>query len=152
MPGVIVYQLRCALGHEWEGWFPGMEDFERQQKAGRVVCPVCDVPDVRRVPSGTPVTHAAPVAPAPPPAASAQAMSVPAPQHVRAAFVHALHRYAREHCEDVGPAFATEARKIHEGGAPERGIRGTTTSEEEDALERDEIPFVKLPALPEQDS
>ena len=48
---MIVFDLGCAHGHRFEGWFPSGEDFERQQGAGLVRCPVCDAAEVSRLPS-----------------------------------------------------------------------------------------------------
>jgi hypothetical protein len=48
--------------------------------------------------------------------------------------------------EDVGPAFAEEARRIHNQDAPERAIRGVTTPAEARALVEEGIPVLPLPA------
>jgi hypothetical protein len=50
--------------------------------------------------------------------------------------------------EDVGPAFAEEARKIHYQEAPERSIRGQTTSDEAQALREEGINVFALPEIP----
>jgi hypothetical protein len=50
--------------------------------------------------------------------------------------------------EDVGTRFADEARAIHHGDAPERGIRGQATEQERAALRDEGIEVVSLP-LPE---
>jgi hypothetical protein len=47
--------------------------------------------------------------------------------------------------EDVGDEFAREARKIHYGEAPERGIRGQTTREEALELLEEGIDVMPLP-------
>ena len=38
---MILFALRCALGHQFEGWFPDGDGFETQQKAGQISCPEC---------------------------------------------------------------------------------------------------------------
>ena len=38
---MILFTLRCAHGHEFEGWFRDGEGFEAQQKAGEIACPHC---------------------------------------------------------------------------------------------------------------
>ena len=50
--------------------------------------------------------------------------------------------------DDVGSRFAEEARKIHYGEVPERGIRGRATPDETDALLDEGIAVLQLP-LPE---
>ena len=38
---MILFTLRCANGHEFEGWFRDGDGFETQQKAGEIACPEC---------------------------------------------------------------------------------------------------------------
>ena len=47
--------------------------------------------------------------------------------------------------ENVGDRFADEARRIHDGSADERPIRGVATSEEREALAEEGIAVVALP-------
>jgi hypothetical protein len=47
--------------------------------------------------------------------------------------------------EDVGPRFAEEARRIHYGEKPQRGIRGQATPEEREALLEEGIETVAIP-------
>lgn len=49
--------------------------------------------------------------------------------------------------ENVGARFAQEARRIHEGEADERPIRGTATPQERAELADDGIDVVSLPAF-----
>ena len=59
-----------------------------------------------------------------------------------------------ETCDDVGDAFAEEARKIHYGEAEDRdlsrGIYGNATEEEAEALHEEGIEIVKMPWLPKE--
>jgi hypothetical protein len=50
-----------------------------------------------------------------------------------------------ENTEDVGEKFADEARKMHYGDAPERGIRGLASSEEREALKEEGIDVMSMP-------
>ena len=56
-----------------------------------------------------------------------------------------LRRRIEAQSEDVGRRFATEARRIHEGRAPERPIIGEARSSEARALLEDGIPVAPLP-------
>jgi hypothetical protein len=47
--------------------------------------------------------------------------------------------------EDVGENFAEEARRIHYGEKPARGIRGQATPEERAALQEDGIETLSIP-------
>jgi hypothetical protein len=50
--------------------------------------------------------------------------------------------------EDVGKAFAEEARKIHYKEAPERSIRGQTTVDEAESLRDEGIEVLAVPMIP----
>lgn len=43
---MILFKLRCARGHEFEGWFRDGDQFEAQRKAGEISCPECGHPKV----------------------------------------------------------------------------------------------------------
>ena len=58
LPGVaigkdrmIVFDLVCAHGHRFEGWFASSDAFDEQQGRKLVRCPVCDHEHVERLPS-----------------------------------------------------------------------------------------------------
>ncbi|MBS1142803.1 MAG: hypothetical protein H6R14_209 [Proteobacteria bacterium] len=55
------------------------------------------------------------------------------------------------HSEDVGSAFADEARKIHYNEAPQRPIRGQASEDECEALRDEGIQILSLPAAKEED-
>ena len=66
---------------------------------------------------------------------------------VEAAFLKGI-RELMNRTEDVGAAFAEEARRIHYHEAPERNIRGQTTHDEAESLREEGIEVLALPALP----
>ena len=112
---MIVFDLACAHGHRFEGWFASGEEFERQQGAGLVRCPVCD--DARRraraVGAGARAQGA-------PPAQPVAAVPAPAARRPPTApwpacppeLVGKLREIVRN-TENVGDRFPEEARKIH---------------------------------------
>ena len=150
---MIVFDLQCPDSHRFEGWFASAEDYERQLAAGQIACPVCAAPQVRKVPSARINKHKGPreeAAPKPAAAASAVTPAAPAPkpaptqQMTLAAFIdHVL-----VNSEDVGTRFAEEARKIHQGEAPRRSIRGQATAAETEALLEEGVPVMPLPIPP----
>mgnify|MGYP003365295553 CR=1 FL=1 len=71
---MIHYQLHCAAGHDFDGWFKDIAAFDKQAKRGLLECPVC---------GGTKVARAL-MAPAVPRKAHALPAAVPAP----APFLH----------------------------------------------------------------
>ena len=46
-----VFDLRCAQGHGFEGWFGSEEDFQSQLSRGLVTCPLCGDAHVDKLPS-----------------------------------------------------------------------------------------------------
>lgn len=141
-----VYNLSCDKDHMFEGWFASQDDFDAQNARGLVTCPLCDSPQVRRLPTAARLNLGAArddadAAKAPTPAQQAM---LPPQAAMQALFIRALREIA-EKTEDVGDRFAEEARRIHYKEAPERGIRGVTTREEAQALQEEGISVVPLP-------
>ncbi|WP_374328902.1 DUF1178 family protein [Azonexus sp.] len=151
---MIIYDLSCDNAHRFEGWFRSAEDFEAQLAQHIVRCPQCDSDDVRRVPSAVAIggAHAEPAAV--PVSSNARAGTatalMPAGEQIAAAY-RQLIRAIMENSEDVGNAFADEARKIHYNEAPERSIRGQATPDECEALRDEGIEIMNLPALGDED-
>lgn len=65
------------------------------------------------------------------------------------AAIKELHDKVTENTVDVGNNFAAEARKIHDGDAPERAIRGQASMKQAKELWEDGIAVLPLPALPD---
>ena len=61
--------------------------------------------------------------------------------------LRAMRRLVAE-TEDVGARFAEEARRIHYGEAPGRGIRGQATPAQTAELLEEGIPVLPLPLPP----
>ena len=59
-----------------------------------------------------------------------------------------LRRQVEENSDYVGKDFASEARKIHLGEAPDRAIYGEAKAEEAKALIEDGVPVAPLPFVP----
>ena len=140
---MIVFDLRCAHGHGFEGWFASSEEFDRQHDALLVRCPVCDDARVERLPSAR-VRVKKSAATMDPPAESA-----PTGEHV-AGFPADLVAKLREvvrNTEDVGERFPEEARRIHYQETPARAIRGKASREDADALTEEGIEFSALPPI-----
>jgi hypothetical protein len=153
---MIHYQLRCASGHEFDGWFKDSGGFEMQAASGFLSCPSCGSIEVERalmmpgIPRKgrelVPAPDAVPEGPAGLPAAGGMM-----PDSVRAA-LHKLREEVEKNCDYVGADFAEEARRIHNGEATPRGIYGESTDEEAEALEEEGISFARIPWAPRNDS
>lgn len=137
-----VLNLRCANGHGFEGWFASDEDYMDQNGRGLVECPLCADKVITRMPSAPRLnlSGAREAEPAPKPQAAQ-------PADLQAAFMKAV-REMIQRTEDVGTRFAEEARRIHYGEAPERGIRGKASPEEREALRDEGIETFALPVPP----
>ncbi|MFI4929483.1 MAG: DUF1178 family protein [Burkholderiales bacterium] len=141
-----VLNLRCSNGHGFEGWFASDEEFMEQNGGGALQCPLCADSVITRLPSaprlnlsgareGVPSERAVATVPAAadPQAGELQAMWLKAVRHVLA------------HTEDVGERFAEEARRIHYGETPERGIRGQVSAQQRDELVDEGIEIIAMP-------
>ncbi len=143
---MIVFDLQCAAGHRFEGWFASAEDFAGQRTRGLVSCPSCGGHQVERVPSATRYNAGAVEAPQPKPEKQAEAGKDP--------FAIAQMLYSRlldemlRTSEDVGADFPAEARRIHYKEAPERSIRGLATDREHQELVDEGVPVMRLPVPP----
>lgn len=147
---MIIYDLCCDNDHRFEGWFRSADDFEAQLERHFVSCPQCDSHQVRRVPSAVAIGSSAATAPAVPSGALSGTAMMPAGRQVMALY-RQLVQAVVESCEDVGPAFVEEARKMHYNEVPERPIRGDASEEECEALRDEGIAVIRLPSIKDEE-
>lgn len=147
---MIVYDLQCASGHRFEGWFVSSEDFASQRARGLVNCPSCGMQQVERVPSVTRFNSGAPQ----PQEAEKSSEKRPDDLAGKDPLAIAQILYSRmidemlQKSDDVGTAFPEEARRIHYKEAPSRSIRGQASREEHAELLEEGIPVLRLPIPP----
>jgi hypothetical protein len=139
---MIIYDLACRGGHRFEGWFRSAGDFDAQLSKGLLTCAICGSDEVRKLPSAPYVHASSSDAPPPPIAAPERAAAV---AEVAPAVLRKLVEAIVRETEDVGPRFAEEARRMHAGDSPERGIRGQATSREVRELADEGIDVVPIP-------
>ena len=137
---MIVFDLVCAQGHRFEGWFASGDAFEDQQKMKLVSCPMCDELQVERLPSARVRVPKGEAAVDAPKAADAQEAVSGLPADLLARLREVVRK-----TEDVGERFTEEARKIHYNESPQRAIRGRATKEDAEALKDEGIEFQTLP-------
>jgi hypothetical protein len=142
---MVVYDLICARGHRFEGWFDSLKDLSSQLAARILVCPVCGEGRVSRRPSTfglvrTGRTEEKPAENSPPRSLQASALEM------FRRWSEFSQRLEREF-DDVGHGFADEALKMHYGVAKRRGIRGLSTESQEEMLRKEGIEFFKVPLL-----
>src|SRR5215471_15837548 len=136
---MILFTLRCAAGHEFDGWFRDGDTFGAQQKAGEVGCPDCGSTEVEKAVMAPNIARSRPKGPPMTPA------------QMRAALVE-LRRQVETNCDYVGERFAEEARKIHYGEVDPHGIYGEATKEESHELSEEGISFGRIPWVPTTDA
>lgn len=126
---MIVFDLVCAGGHVFEGWFASSDDHVAQSNRGLIACPMCEDRQVTRA-----VTAAA----------------VPAKAnrcHDSIARLLAAQRAIEATSEWVGDGFVSTARALHAKGET-RSIHGRASVDEAQALVDDGIPVMPLPFAP----
>jgi hypothetical protein len=129
---MIAFDLSCDQDHTCEAWFQDSKAFDLQKEKGLLECPVCGSTHVRKLVSAVNVRN----------------MHLTEGDNCEASLEKLLvktYQFLKKHTEDVGPAFAQEALKIHYGVSERRNIRGVATPEEEDTLRNEGILFMKLP-------
>jgi hypothetical protein len=149
---VIVFDLLCAAGHRFEGWFASAGDFASQRDRKLLSCPACGLAQVSKVPSATRANLGAPE-PKPVPKPEKSPQKTP-DMEGKDPFAIAQMLYSRmldellSKSEDVGREFPSEARRIHYEEAPARAIRGQATQQEHQDLVDEGIPVARLPVPP----
>lgn len=155
---MIHYQLRCGGGHEFEAWFRDSLSFDQQAERGLLSCAQCGTADVSRAlmapavrtrKAAAPVTISDAADASKAPAAPAPTAALPDPLR---ATLQRLRAAIEAQCEDVGDGFADEARRIHKGDSPTRGIYGNATEHEREALADDGIEIAAIPWVKRADS
>jgi len=132
---MIRYALRCESDHAFDSWFGSAEAYDRLRAAGHVACPDCGSTSVDKALMAPNVT-------------ASRTQGIAAPKDPREAALAELRRRVEENSEYVGLEFAAEARRIHDGDAPERSIYGEAKPDEARRLIEDGVPVAPLPFLP----
>lgn len=136
---MIRYALACDRAHEFEGWFGSSGEFDDQQARGLVSCPVCASKAVEKQIMAPAVAGTK--------RKGDDADGVP--NHtVMMEAMGRLRRHVEDTFDDVGDAFASEARAIHEGRSEDRGIYGQATGAEVRELVEDGVPIAPMPPEP----
>jgi len=150
---MILYELRCGKGHNFEVWFKDSAAYDSQAERDEVECPICSDTSVQKAPmaprlSGVGRDKSAIAITATPTDTSAKSPAERRAHEVAREILTAMkkvHKHVEENCDYVGNKFADEARAIHYGEIEERGIYGEATLEEAKELEDEEIPVQHLP-------
>ena len=159
---MIHYSLVCDAAHEFDGWFRDSATFDAQASSGVVVCPYCHSTNIAKAVMAPHVarkffSRASVEEERQPSCARRQDEGQEESQPValldeRHAQLRAMIRELRESIvsstEDVGERFPSEARKIQDGDAEPRPIRGRASLAEAKSLLEDGIEILPFPGLP----
>jgi hypothetical protein len=142
---MIVFDLACPDGHQFEGWFASSDDYAGQQARGLVTCPQCGSAQVAK----------APMAPAVPRKGNqvelSKASQVMAGGAIPPEAQAVLTKLAELQAETlkgsryVGGSFAEQSRAIHYGEQPAEVIHGQATLDEARDLLEEGVAVLPLP-------
>lgn len=128
------FDFICDNGHKFEGSFPSLEEMHRQVQEGLVLCPICDTPHVRKIPSASRLGAKAEVD------QSARRRL----QEISERLMTEI-RKAADKAEDVGEKFAEESRRMNQGLSPKRLVKGQCSIEEAEELRNEGINVLPVP-------
>jgi len=115
----------CSGGERFEAWFRSNAEFEQQQAAGLVRCPLCDSTSIAK----------APMAPRLPRKSGDGAL----------ARIAALQAEMLKDSRWVGDEFVETARAMHSGDLEPALVHGNATLAEAKSLADDGVPVAPLP-------
>lgn len=141
---MIRYSLQCTNGHVFDAWFRDSAAYDSLQAAGQVLCAQCGLAEVGKALMAPALTRRSTDDRAEP------ALSAPPDSEAHRALAE-LRRRIEASADYVGPRFAEEARRMHEGDAEHRAIWGEATREEARSLVEDGVPVAPLPFFARRD-
>ena len=140
---MIRYQLKCHCKNEFESWFRSSADFDQQLEEKLLSCPLCGSTEISKALMAPNVS-------------TSRLKKQTSENQSRDRELEELRVAARkirehvvENSEYVGDKFANEARKIHYGDVPQRGIYGEADSDDLRELSEEGVEVMPLPSLPE---
>ena len=138
---MIVFDLICLCGYQFEGWFQDSTDYRRQSDTGLLLCPSAEGREVHKILSPVVAVNRG-QRQAVHQEESAESLSTE--QKIQA-LLTCLSDYVIKNFEDVGTNLATTALKIHYGVEEARNVRGVATAREKEMLEQEGIELIKVP-------
>ena len=150
---MILFSLVCDNGHDFESWFASNDSYDFQIENSLVSCPHCNVLKISK----------AVMAPAVARGRKEPRQRRHAPPKQNVALIGESGAELRTMAQDFTPKSSpppsmsapisqAEARKIHDGDAPERAIRGQASLEEARALLEEGVSILPMPILPDERS
>lgn len=137
---MIIFDLICQCGFEFEGWFKDHDEMNYQQQNGLLSCPNCSGNCVHKILS--------PVAYQKKTLTSNTCHSLTDENIFLSSFENTMRivsDYVEKNYEDVGTEFTSKALKMYFGVEKAKNIRGVVSEVEEKLLNREGIDVVKFP-------
>lgn len=145
---MIKYQLLCKNDHKFDGWFPNIAEFERQQHKNLLICPMCDTTRVDRAIMSPAVGKT----PAKKTKFKDYTDHITSDTMIPSAQAKNILRRIRKHIvtefDNVGDKFVKEYRK-HEKGERDDQFYGTPTQEEVKKLLDEGTDLFRVPEIKE---
>lgn len=135
---MIRYTLTCDNDHQFESWFQSGTAFDTLTASGHLACIQCGSHEVKRALMAPSVSH------------KSDKADLKTPRSKAEVAMAKMRRDVEANSEYVGLSFAQEARKMHDGDAPERAIHGEAKLDEARKLIEDGIPVAPLPFMPKR--
>ncbi|MGH1542475.1 MAG: DUF1178 family protein [Arenicella sp.] len=162
---MVIYDLVCSFGHEFEGWFKSPSDYDQQWSSELLECPFCADTQIVKKPVAAKIArhshkegneaggvgghdgslkvtgeHKKELN------RSDIGTKVSAGPGSPAEILRFVHNFVEKNFENVGEDFSRETRKMHYGESDKRNIRGQATAEEITELQEEGIDTFVLPA------
>ena len=135
---MIIFDLQCICGCQFEGWFDSRDDFDRQHAEGAILCPDCGSDRIHKILSPVSIrSRSQSTDTAPPLSGEGDSFALQ--------FLHAFQDFVEQNFEDVGAKLTEESLKMHYGVEEPRNIRGVTTADQEKMLQDEGIELLKVP-------
>lgn len=159
---MVIYDLVCQSGHEFEGWFRNADELVSQQEKKILTCPFCNTGSVTKKMTASKVGKKSNSSQALQSVATnvGGADNMTSQSHgavttesqeqysMLQTMLARVHNYVDKNFEDVGNRFAQEALSIHKGEKDATNIRGTASQSELKELEKEGVTALPLPAKP----
>jgi len=155
---MVIYDLVCQSGHEFEGWFRNAEELVSQQESKILTCPFCNTESVTKKVTASKIARKSNSSQALQSVATnvgsslsneTDGVDMSAERFGKLqTMLGKVHDYVDKNFEDVGNRFAEEALSIHNGEKESANIRGTATQSEIKELEKEGVAALPLPAKP----
>ncbi|MCV6586751.1 MAG: DUF1178 family protein [Marinibacterium sp.] len=147
---MIRYTLKCADGHTFDSWFQSAAAYDKLAAAGHVACAICGGSNVSKSMMAPRVSTGDAAGPsrAEVPQSDPQPGALSAPHSEAEQLIARMRDHLEKNSDYVGTDFASQARAMHDGDAPERAIHGEARPDEARKLIEDGVPVAPLPFLP----